>query len=56
MGETILTGENQSTLRKTCNIATLSTTNLTRTNQGSNAGFQTQSVPRSKHPRLDYRS
>jgi len=53
---TILKGENQSTLRKTCNIATLSTTNHTRTNQGSNAGFQTQSIPRSKQARPDYRS
>jgi hypothetical protein len=35
-----LTGENPSTERKTCSGATLSTTNLTRTNMGSNPGLR----------------
>jgi hypothetical protein len=34
-----LTGENQSTLRKSCHSATLSTTNPTWTDPGSNPGL-----------------
>ena len=36
----ILTGENRSTREKTCPSATLSTTNPTRTNRGSNLGLR----------------
>jgi hypothetical protein len=39
----ILTGENQSTGRRTCHSATLSTTNLKRTDPGSNAGPSVES-------------
>jgi hypothetical protein len=35
-----LTGENRSTRRKTCPSATLSTTNLTWTDPGSNPGLR----------------
>jgi hypothetical protein len=35
-----LTGENRSTLRKTCPTATLSTTNPTWTDPGSNPGLR----------------
>jgi hypothetical protein len=57
----MVTGENRSTRRKTSPIATLCTTNLTRTDLGSNRDFsgqishgpqiniKIQSVPRSKH-------
>jgi hypothetical protein len=41
----ILTGENRSTGRKTCAIATLSTTNPTWTDMGSNPGLRGERLP-----------
>jgi len=40
----IITGENQSTQRKTCLGVTLSTTNSTQTGQGSNLGHHSDRV------------
>jgi hypothetical protein len=41
-GGMILTGESQRTLRSTCPSVTLSTTNLTRTDPGENAGVHSE--------------